>query len=57
MHPVFAATSPTTGIDVWQRSTEALLTFPVAYERALESFYHPFAHLPTVLGPALATVG
>ena len=25
--------------------------------RALDAFYHPFAHLPTTLDPTLATVG
>ena len=46
-----------TSIEVWQPSTEELLTFPVAHERALEAFYHPFAQLATVFDavPALGT--
>jgi hypothetical protein len=38
--------SNSTSIEVWQRdSEELLLAFPVARERALDAFYHPFAHL------------
>jgi len=46
-----------TSIEVWQPSTEELLTFPVAHERALEAFYHPFAQLATAFDavPALGT--
>ena len=53
----WSAHDNTTSIEVWQPSTEELLTFPVAHEHALDAFYHPFAHLPTALDPALATVG
>jgi hypothetical protein len=35
-----------TGVEVWQPATEELLFFEVARERALDAFYHPFAHLP-----------
>jgi hypothetical protein len=45
-----------TCIEVWQPSTEELLTFPVARERALEAFYHPFAQLATAFD-AVAAVG
>lgn len=36
-----------TTIEIWQAATEELLTFPVAPERALDAYHHPFAHLPT----------
>src|SRR5262249_3265186 len=32
-------------LEVWQRETGEL-TFGVARERALDAFYHPFAHVP-----------
>jgi len=35
-----------TRIEVWQPATEELLDFGVPCERALDAFYHPFAHLP-----------
>ena len=34
-----------TSIEVRQPATEETLTFAVARERALDAFYHPFAHL------------
>ena len=36
-----------TSIEVWQPRSEETLAFAVARERALDAFYHPFAHLPT----------
>lgn len=39
-----------TSIEVWQQETSATLAFPVPPERALDAFYHPFAHLPAVMG-------
>ena len=36
----------TTSVELWQRASEETLVFAVAHERALEAFYHPFAHLP-----------
>ena len=33
-------------IEVRQPATEESIGFPVARERALDAFYHPFAHLP-----------
>ena len=45
-----------TSIEVWQPSTEELLTFPVAQERALEAFYHPFAQLARAFD-AVPTLG
>jgi hypothetical protein len=52
----WGARDNTTTIEVWQPSTGELLTFPVAHGHALDAFYHPFAHLPTVLEPVPATV-
>jgi hypothetical protein len=37
-----------TSIEVWQPASEETLVFGVAREQALEAFYHPFAHLPSV---------
>jgi hypothetical protein len=33
-------------IEVRQSATEEIIGFPVARERALDAFYHPFAHVP-----------
>ena len=33
-------------IEVRKPATEESIGFPVARERALDAFYHPFAHLP-----------
>jgi hypothetical protein len=35
----------TTSIEVWQPETEETITFDVPRHRALDAFYHPFAHL------------
>ena len=35
-----------TVVEVWQPSTEETLLFTVPRDRALDAFYHPFAHLP-----------
>lgn len=34
-----------TTVEVWQAATEELIAFPIAPERALDAYYHPFAHL------------
>ena len=34
-----------TTVEVWDASSEETLVFAVALDRALESFYHPFAQL------------
>jgi hypothetical protein len=47
----WSARDDTTSIEVWRPSTEEVLTFPVAHERALEAFYHPFAHVPRAFDP------
>jgi hypothetical protein len=39
-----------TSIEVWQLETNETLAFPVPAERALDAFYHPFAHLPALMG-------
>jgi hypothetical protein len=44
-----------TSVEVWQTTTDEKLSFAVARDRALDAFYHPFAHLaacPAVLIPA-----
>jgi hypothetical protein len=33
-------------LEVWQPETGEMLAFGVARERALDAFYHPFAHVP-----------
>jgi hypothetical protein len=33
-------------IEVRQPATEESIGFPVSRERALDAFYHPFAHVP-----------
>ena len=44
-----------TTVDVRHVATEELITFPVAPERALDAYYHPFAHLRIrMLEPALS---
>jgi len=37
-------------VEVWQHEAGETLAFAVPGERALDAFYHPFAHLPTTLG-------
>lgn len=36
-----------TSVEVSQPASDETLLFTVARERALEAFYHPFAHFPT----------
>ena len=35
-----------TTIEICQPDSDETLAFPVSRERALDAFYHPFAHLP-----------
>jgi hypothetical protein len=35
----------TTSIEVHQKGTAETIAFPVATDRALDAFHHPFAHL------------
>jgi hypothetical protein len=44
-HPDWDPGDHSTSIEVSQAETEETLTFAVARERALDAFYHPFAHL------------
>lgn len=39
-----------TSVEVWRHATDETLAFAVPPERALDAFYHPFAHLPTAYG-------
>lgn len=41
------ATENCTTVEIWHHATGETLAFAVAPERALDAFYHPFAHLPT----------
>ena len=36
-----------TTVEVWQHASGETLAFAVPCERALDAFYHPFAHVPT----------
>ena len=42
----WCVTNDSIHIEVRQPATEESIGFPVARERALDAFYHPFAHLP-----------
>jgi hypothetical protein len=42
-------------VEIYRKATEELIAFPVAPERALDAYYHPFAHLEAnVLPPVPA---
>lgn len=45
----WCADSNTTSIEVWQAGADEALVFVVARDRALDAFYHPFAHLPATI--------
>ena len=45
-----------TSIEVWQPDSGETLAFDVPPGRALEAFYHPFAHLPLTAGDPIALV-
>jgi hypothetical protein len=36
-----------TSVEIWQHASDETFAFTVAPERALDAFYHPFAHAPT----------
>jgi len=42
----WSALDNSTSIEVRQPASDETLAYPVAGERALDAFYHPFAHLP-----------
>ena len=43
----WSAHDNSTSVEIWQPEPEETLTFTVGSDRALDAFYHPFAHLPT----------
>ena len=43
----WSAHDNSTSVEIWQPEPEETLTFTVGGDRALDAFYHPFAHLPT----------
>jgi hypothetical protein len=51
------AADDSTGIEVRQLESGETLAFSVPPERALDAFYHPFAHLPLAAPDPIATVG
>ena len=53
----WSATDNRTSIEVWQPESGETLAFDVPPDRALDAFYHPFAHLTLASGEPLATVG
>ena len=42
----WSAVDNSTFIEVWQPASGETFAYPVAGDRALDAFYHPFAHLP-----------
>jgi hypothetical protein len=42
----WSAADNSTFIEVWQPASDETFAYAVAGERALDAFYHPFAHLP-----------
>jgi hypothetical protein len=40
------AADDSTSIEVRQPASDETIAYPVARERALDAFHHPFAHLP-----------
>lgn len=49
----WSAADDSTSIEVWQPDSGETLAFAVPPERALDAFYHPFAHLPLDVGEPL----
>jgi hypothetical protein len=55
----WSADDDSTSIDIWHFGSEQSLVFAVPRDRALDAFYHPFAHLPVTVdepSPALEAV-
>jgi hypothetical protein len=46
----WSAHDNSTSIEVWDPASAETLVFGVPREQALEAFYHPFAHLPQLIG-------
>jgi hypothetical protein len=53
----WSAVDNRTSIEVWQPESGETLAFDVRPDRALDAFYHPFAHLTLASGGPLAAVG
>jgi hypothetical protein len=53
----WSAADNRTTIEVWQPESGETLAFAVPPDRALDAFYHPFAHLTLASGEPLAAVG
>jgi hypothetical protein len=53
----WSAADNRTSIEVWHPESGETLAFAVPADRALDAFYHPFAHLSLASGQPLATVG
>jgi hypothetical protein len=43
----WSAHDNSTSVEIWQPKSKETLTFTVGGNRALDAFYHPFAHLST----------
>ena len=53
----WSAADNSTSIEVWQPDSGETLAFAVPPERALDAFYHPFAHLALTSGASIALAG
>ena len=53
----WSAADDSTTIEVWQPDSGETLAFAVPPERALDAFYHPFAHFALPPGAAIALAG
>ena len=49
----WSAGDNSTSVEVSQHVSGETVVFAVERERALDAFYHPFAHLPTAFGLSL----
>ena len=50
----WSAADNSTTIEVWQPDSGETLAFAVPPERALDAFYHPFAHFALTSGAPIA---
>ena len=53
----WSAADNRTSIEVWHPESGETLAFAVRPDRALDAFYHPFAHLALDAGNPLVAVG
>jgi hypothetical protein len=51
----WCSTDDRTSIVLWRTDSGESLAFPVPRDRALDAFYHPFAHLPRRCGGRFGT--